>query len=179
MFAFTVPALLLVFGIGMGARTIAREEERGTVDLLLSLPVTRRRVLLEKAAGGACVLFGLGAVLFLALLAGSTAVDMEIAAARLAEISLATVLLVPPFAALALAVSCAIGARGPAAAPPAPRRSPPTRSTRSRRSSTASTAGRTCRRSRGTPPTRCSRVASSSPTSRCSPARQPCSSSWR
>lgn len=29
-----MPALLLVFGIGTGARTIAREEETGTVDLL-------------------------------------------------------------------------------------------------------------------------------------------------
>jgi ABC-2 type transport system permease protein len=115
LFSFLVPALLLVVAIGMGARAVAREEETGTVDLLLSLPITRRRVLVEKVAGGLIVLVVLGVVLFVSLWAGSSAFDMDIAVGRLAQISLASVALVLPFGALALAVSCATGHRGPAA----------------------------------------------------------------
>ena len=39
-----VPLLLLIAAIGAGAGAIAGEEERGTLDLLLSLPVSRRRL---------------------------------------------------------------------------------------------------------------------------------------
>ena len=42
------PLLLLVYAIGAGARAIAGEEETGTLDLLLSTPVSRRRILIEK-----------------------------------------------------------------------------------------------------------------------------------
>lgn len=112
LFSFMAPVLLLVVAIGMGARAIALEEERGTVDLLLSMPITRRRVLTEKVLAGLCLLFALGAVLFVSLVLGSAAFDMGIPARRLAEISLATVLVVLPFASLALLVSCITGGRG-------------------------------------------------------------------
>lgn len=115
LFAFMMPLLFLVVAIGMGARAIAGEEERGTIDVLLSAPITRRRVLLEKVTGGLVVLAGLGVVLFASLVVGSAAVDMGIPAGRLAAISAATVLLALPFGALALALSCATGVRGMAA----------------------------------------------------------------
>ena len=38
LFAFMVPLLLLIAAIGAGARAIAGEEERGTLDLLLANP---------------------------------------------------------------------------------------------------------------------------------------------
>ena len=50
LFSFMVPLLLLVAAIGAGARAIAGEEERGTMDLLLSNPIGRSRVVLEKGA---------------------------------------------------------------------------------------------------------------------------------
>jgi len=48
LFATMLPILLLVFGIAIGARAIGGSEEDGTLELLLSNPVTRRRVLLER-----------------------------------------------------------------------------------------------------------------------------------
>lgn len=112
LFAFMMPLLFLIVAVGFGAGAVTREEERGTIDLLLSTPLTRRRMLVEKLLGGVLVLLALGAVLLVALLLGATAVDMGIPAGRLAAISLAVVLVALPFGALALLVSCATGSHG-------------------------------------------------------------------
>src|SRR5512146_735571 len=50
LFSFMVPLLLLVAAIGAGARALAGEEERGTLDLLLANPLSRRRLVLDKLA---------------------------------------------------------------------------------------------------------------------------------
>ena len=60
LFSFMVPLLLLIAAVGAGARAIAGEEERGTLDLLLANPVSRRRLVLEKLAALAAELAGLG-----------------------------------------------------------------------------------------------------------------------
>jgi ABC-2 type transport system permease protein len=112
LFAFMMPLLFLVVAIGMAGRAVVGEEERGTIDLLLSTPLTRRRMLVEKALGGLLVLLALGLVLFVALLLGGAVVDMGIPAARLAGISLAVVFVALPFGALALLVSCLTGSHG-------------------------------------------------------------------
>jgi ABC-2 type transport system permease protein len=112
LFAFMMPLLFLIVAIGIGAGTVTREEERGTIDLLLSTPLTRRRMLAEKALGGVLVLAGLGVVLFVALVLAGWAVDMGVGADRLAAISLAVVLVALPFGALALLISCATGSHG-------------------------------------------------------------------
>jgi ABC-2 type transport system permease protein len=112
LFAFMMPLLFLIVAIGMAGRAVLGEEERGTIDLLLSTPLTRRRMLVEKALGGVLVLIALGTVLLAALLLGDAVVSMGIPAARLAAISLAVVLVALPFGALALLVSCASGSHG-------------------------------------------------------------------
>ncbi|MDO8212556.1 ABC transporter permease [Conexibacter sp. CPCC 206217] len=112
LFALMMPLLFLVVAIGMGSRAVAAEEERGTIDLLMSMPLTRRRMLLEKVAGGVAVLFALGLVLFASLALGSLLSTLDVPLGRLAQISLATVLVALPFGALALAIGCATGARG-------------------------------------------------------------------
>ena len=45
-----VPLLLMIAAIGAGAGAIAGEEERGTLELLLANPLSRRRLVLEKTA---------------------------------------------------------------------------------------------------------------------------------
>lgn len=49
LFAFFLPAVLLVFAVGRGAAAVAGEEEDRTLDLLLAQPVTRRALYVEKA----------------------------------------------------------------------------------------------------------------------------------
>ena len=50
LFIVALPIIFLIFTIARGSGAIAGEEERGTLDLLLSLPVRRSQVVLEKFA---------------------------------------------------------------------------------------------------------------------------------
>ena len=85
LFAFMVPLLLLIAAIGAGARAIAGEEERGTLDLLLANPLSRRRLVLDKLAAVAVeVRCSLSVVLVAALVVGVAVVGMNVSAAHLA-----------------------------------------------------------------------------------------------
>jgi ABC-2 type transport system permease protein len=73
-----IPPILAVFSVGAGTGLIAGEEEKGTLDLLLSHPIRRWRVVAEKFAAlvAATLLICLMAGLFLivgALMIGETA----------------------------------------------------------------------------------------------------------
>jgi len=112
LFGSIVPLLFLFYAVGAGAAAIAGEEETGTLDLLLANPVSRTRVLLEKAAA---MLFGLviiGFSLWAVTMAGALLVDMEIGAGRLAEVIVSAILFGFLMGALALAVGASAGSRG-------------------------------------------------------------------
>jgi ABC-2 type transport system permease protein len=111
LFASTFPVLVLVFVIGWGSRAIAGEEEAHTLDLLLSMPVTRRRVLLEKFAALAAGLALLCAATWLALVVFG--VDVGLWALAAAIVHLFAFGLV--FGALSLTLGAAWGRRGLAA----------------------------------------------------------------
>ena len=70
LFSLMVPLLFLVAAIGDRGRAIAGEEERGRSRLLLANPVSRTRVVLEKAVALSLEIVGLGLVLWLALWVG-------------------------------------------------------------------------------------------------------------
>src|SRR6478672_10239540 len=80
LFSLMVPLLLLVAAIGTGAGTIAGEEERGTLELLLANSVSRTRVVLEKTVALVAEIAGLGLVLWLALWVGALLANMDISA---------------------------------------------------------------------------------------------------
>jgi ABC-2 type transport system permease protein len=52
VFYLVVPLLLAILMIGLGSALLAREERNGTIELLLSRPVSRSRLLLSKALSG-------------------------------------------------------------------------------------------------------------------------------
>ena len=112
LFILVLPLLFLVFTIGRGSGAIAGEEERGTLDLLLSLPVRRSQVVLEKFAAMVAATLALGIVSWLSMAAAALAVDMEIDFVRLGEATLSCTLLGLAFGAMALALGCAKGSRG-------------------------------------------------------------------
>jgi ABC-2 type transport system permease protein len=116
VFGLLGPALLLVFGIGLGARTIAGEEEAGVLELAASAPV-RRDVLLAgrviamhtQIAILALVTFGVTALL-------SRAFDMDVAVSGIAAASLGLNLLAIAFATVTLAAGAISGRRAIAVA---------------------------------------------------------------
>jgi ABC-2 type transport system permease protein len=107
-----MPALFIAYGIGRGARLVAGEEQDGTLEVVVVSPVTRTRILLDKAAGLAVGIVALGVVLLAAVMLGSFVVDMGIPVAHAAVGALAMVLIGVQHGVLALAVGAATGRRG-------------------------------------------------------------------
>ena len=112
IFSLLAPLLLLVAAIGAGARAIAGEEERGTLDLLLSAPVSRQRLAVEKLGALVVEIVALGAVFWLALAIGSQATAMHLSLENLAAAVADAVLLAVAFGAIALLLGAATGRRG-------------------------------------------------------------------
>lgn len=112
LFSFMVPLLLLIAAIGAGARATAGEEERGTLDLLLANPLSRRRLIADKLAALAAEIVVLAAVLWLSLLVGVEIVGIHVSAAHLAAATASAALLAVAFGAISLLVGAATGRRG-------------------------------------------------------------------
>jgi ABC-2 type transport system permease protein len=110
IYANFLPLVLLLLAIGYGAMAIAGQEERGTLALVQVLPISRRRVVLEKAGALAVQVAVVGAVSFVCSLAGR-AFDLDVPVADLAWTTVTATLLGIAFGLLALAVGAATGER--------------------------------------------------------------------
>jgi ABC-2 type transport system permease protein len=115
LFSITLPILLLVYGIGLGARAIAGEEERGSLELLLSAPVRRGRVVVERFAALAGGLLLLSATAWAAILLLGPPFELRLDPGRAAAACLLAWLLGLAFGSIALAVGAATGRRALAA----------------------------------------------------------------
>jgi len=112
LFFLMYPLLLLIYAVGFGSDAIAGEEERSTLDLLLSNPINRWRVVLEKfVAMVACTLL-LTFIFWATLAIGGAAIDMGLNLIRLAAVCFSGALLAIAFGSVALAIGCARGKRG-------------------------------------------------------------------
>jgi len=78
LFSLVLPALLVVFAIGIGAAAFAGELQTGTLDLLLSYPVTRARVAVEKFAAMVAGVVMLATVVAAAVLLASVVIGFDI-----------------------------------------------------------------------------------------------------
>lgn len=72
-----MPPALAIFGVVAGAGLIAGEEERGTLDLLLSQPIRRWRVVVEKAAALAAATLLICLITALCLVITATAIGQS------------------------------------------------------------------------------------------------------
>ena len=111
MFSTLAPLIFLSFAIGRGARAIAGEEERGTMDLLLSNPIRRSRVVLEKGAAILIELVALGLILWLALVILGPPFDLHVGVGKLAAATVSVAALGGLYGAIALCLSGATGHR--------------------------------------------------------------------
>ncbi|NUR94632.1 MAG: ABC transporter permease subunit [Kribbellaceae bacterium] len=116
LFTLLLPALFLVYGIGHGARAIAGEEERGTLELLLVTPVSGGRIVVDKALALASSITILGLVLFGSTSLGSLIFGLGISTSGAASGALALTLLGLEFGVLALAIGALTGRRSVAIA---------------------------------------------------------------
>jgi ABC-2 type transport system permease protein len=114
LFSLLGPILLLVYSIGAGARSIAGEEEAGTFDLLLSTPVSRRRVLLDKFGSMVTATLLLATLTWLSLVTMGPLYDLHLPLQGLFAATLNLFLLALAFGAVALLVGTATGSRASA-----------------------------------------------------------------
>ncbi len=114
IFSFMMPILLLVYAIGAGARAIAGEEEVGTLDLLLSTPISRRRVLLDKVWAMMAGTLALATVVWLSLVVLGPLYDLHVPLSGLTAATLNLFLLGTAFGMLALLAGVVSGSRGAA-----------------------------------------------------------------
>ncbi len=112
VYGLVVAVLIAVFAIGAGARTIAGDEEAGTLDLTLSHPVSRPALALQRVAALATAVVGVVGAFWLAMLALSGPVGFSgIGAGRLAAMHLHLAAFALLFGTLAFAVGAATGRR--------------------------------------------------------------------
>lgn len=111
MFAFFLPAVLLVFGLGRGAASLAGEEEERTLDLLLAQPVPRWSAYLQKSAAITVGVTALTLASWIPLAALNSAVRFNLPARDLAAVCLQLGLFVLSLALTAQAVASAVGRR--------------------------------------------------------------------
>jgi beta-exotoxin I transport system permease protein len=111
-FSMLGPILFLVFAVGAGARAVAGEEEAGTLDLLLSTPVRRRQVLIDKFLAMALTTGALAGVLLVTLALVGPPFDLDIPFVDIGAACLMLFLLALAFGSIALAVGCATGHKG-------------------------------------------------------------------
>jgi len=104
--------LTVVMAVGLGARMIAGDEETGGMELLIAHPVSRRRVVIQRAVSLTLSMALAGSVVFLAVLALSEPIDLGIPVGNLAAASFQMALLGLVFGALAMAVGGIRGRRG-------------------------------------------------------------------
>lgn len=112
LFSFMVPLIFVGLACTWAARAGAEEEENGTADILLSLPVSRASVLLTRLAGVLVTLLGMSVVTIAALMIGTRAVSMGIGTAGLAAASCACAVLGLVFGGVSVAAAAWTGRRG-------------------------------------------------------------------
>lgn len=78
LLAVTGPVLAMTMGVLLGTAALARDEEDGTLEVLLAQPLERRTVLLARLLEGVLELLGVLAVGGLALWALGSAVDLRL-----------------------------------------------------------------------------------------------------
>lgn len=111
LFGFMIPIFILILTIGAGGAAIGGAEERGSLDLLLSHPISRRSVLLQSAALIAVEAVLFGTVIVVALAVASPLADLQIAFVHLVGAVVGIVMLGIAVGWSALAIGAATGSR--------------------------------------------------------------------
>ena len=101
-YSFMLPMLFIVFSLWLGTSWLAGEERRGTLEVLLSHPVRRSSVLLQKFAAIVAANAVLGIVVLVASVGGIVVVDMDISLFKVIQTCVSLVIFGSAFAALAV-----------------------------------------------------------------------------
>ncbi len=111
-FGWLVPLLFSIYATTMGTQLIAGEEEANTLDLLLSNPISRTRVAIEKWIGMLVVTAILTVALFASIVAAGAIFNLGIPTSHYAAACFQAMLLGLVFGSIAFAIGALGGKRG-------------------------------------------------------------------
>lgn len=113
VYGLVVGVLVVVFAIQTGAKAISGEEEMGRLDLILSYPITRTRLALQRFGGFLVAALGVSVLLWLVLLVERGPARLEgIGVGDFAAMHLHLFLFAVLFGSVAFGVGAATGRRG-------------------------------------------------------------------
>jgi ABC-2 type transport system permease protein len=111
VFAFFLPAVILVYGLSRASATVAGEEEERTLDLLLAQPVARWDAYVQKALAVVVGLAALGMAALIPLLALNGPVEFDLPVGNIAAVVTQMTLFCLALAMWTQAISAATGRR--------------------------------------------------------------------
>lgn len=112
IFTQMLPILFIFYAVGFGSGAIAGEEEKGTLDVLLSNPLRRSRVVIEKFGALLVGLAYLAIIVVVGLAIGTKFVQIDIEITKLLAVTFTLFLLATNFGTLSIFVGCLTGSRG-------------------------------------------------------------------
>lgn len=112
LFSFMVPLIFIGIAATWGARAGAEEEENGTADVLLSLPVSRSAILATRSVGVLVTMGWLALVSVVSLVVGTHLADMAVGTDDITRASFVCGVLGCVFGSVSLAGACWTGRRG-------------------------------------------------------------------
>lgn len=105
VFYLMLPMLLTILAVNLGSSLIAKEENDGTLELLLSRPITRLKLLAAKAAAGILILLIVGLIALVSIVILSWLVDINVGLGDIARASLMSIILALLFGAISFFVT--------------------------------------------------------------------------
>ena len=112
LFSLMLPLVLIAVGATWGASATAEEEEKGTADLLFTLPVSRLKVIASKMLATISVLIFIGVVIYVNLFFGAKIVDLEVNFSYVLAAILSSVALGAFFSGVAFTLGSLTGKKG-------------------------------------------------------------------
>lgn len=112
LFSLMLPLVLIAVGATWGASATAEEEEKGTADLLFTLPVSRLKVMASKMLATISVLIFIGVVIFVNLYFGAKIVNLEVNFSYVLAAILSSVALGAFFSGIAFTLGSLTGKKG-------------------------------------------------------------------
>ena len=109
LFSFIAPIIIIAFTVGFGAAATAGEERSDTMGILLSLPISRRRILLEKTAAMTLLAGVLSFAIALTLMALDPVVGLDLRLEGVAAVTTGLWLLGVTFGAAAMVIGAFTG----------------------------------------------------------------------
>lgn len=111
IYSLLLPIALAVTGVVTGANAIGREEKSGTIELLLSSALSRRRIVLEKAGGVAVQLAIICLSVWLAVILGRDTFALDISLKNAAYATFSAFLVGLVFAYISMAMQAVFSKR--------------------------------------------------------------------